>query len=296
MTRKFDKYFVVLGAGTNGKFAHLNDAEFRAHIVGVLAIAATASIRGCLLVGELEAEPCHVATIAGVKEKDAETCLAKLKAVGVLIRDDDLGCWRVHDWEEVNPPPKTDNTANERQQRRRAKIAAELERVTVEVTAMSRCDDRDDHADVTAPEVEGEEEEQQETANAVSVEPKLDAAREVIDYWRTVTNRPGAKLLPERVRMVKARLSRFTVEEIKLGIDGSQTDGAVDKSGHRFDDLKNICRSDGNLETYIERAAVKPVGLKLLPAIDPDDPAFRRTADRMAAAGYDKPFEAGGTL
>lgn len=279
--RKFDKYFVVLGAGTNGKFARLTDSEFRAHVVGVLAIAATASVRGCLLVGDLEAEACDVAKIAGVKEKDAQTSLAKLKAVGVLTRDDGLDCWRVHDWDEVNPAPKADNTAAARQQRRRDKVAAEQGAVTPPVTPASRRDDRDDHApvtvEVTPTEVEVEVEEQLTSPNGDVVERGSTATsvREVFDYWRQATNHPGAQLLPERQRMIRARLATFTVAEIKQGIDGSQTAGAVDaKSSHRYDDLKNICRSGSNLELYIGYASKVPravngmIGGKLTPEFE----------------------------
>src|SRR4051812_41348783 len=97
--RKFDRYMVVSGAGRHVKFARLTDAERCAHFLGVLSIAAQAPIRGRLLVGDQDAEAVEIAHEAGVTEKVAASALAKLKAVGVLVRDEDDDCWRVHDWE-----------------------------------------------------------------------------------------------------------------------------------------------------------------------------------------------------
>jgi hypothetical protein len=122
--RKFDRYMVAAGAGNHVKFARLTDSERCAHFLGVLSIAAQAPIRGCLLVGDQEADAIEIAHEARVSEKAAASALAKLKAVGVLEHDDELDCWRVHDWEDVNPPPKTDATNAERQARYRAKRAA----------------------------------------------------------------------------------------------------------------------------------------------------------------------------
>lgn len=115
---------VATGAGTHIKFARLTDAERCAHFLGVLSVASQAPVRGCLLVGDQEAEAIEVAREAGVPEKVAASTLRKLQAVGVLVRDDDLDCWRVHDWEDVNPEPKPDPTNAERQARYRARRKA----------------------------------------------------------------------------------------------------------------------------------------------------------------------------
>lgn len=119
--RKFDRYMVHVAAGSNPKLADLTDSEYRAHISGVLAVAAMSPIRGCLLVGELNAEPKHVAKAAGVSDRAARSAMTKLKALGVLYEDPELGCLRVHDWEQLNPEPRKDETATERQKRLREK-------------------------------------------------------------------------------------------------------------------------------------------------------------------------------
>lgn len=160
--QKFDRYMVALGVGTHPKLARLTDAEWRAHIGGVLAVAAMSQIRGRLLVGDLPAEPIDIASAAGVSEKVAESAMRKLLAVGVLLGDDEYGCLRVHDWDDVNPPPKTDNTAAERQQRRRDALRRDGNGhapVTPIVTPPSRRDSPLDSVTVTPTEGEVEVEE-----------------------------------------------------------------------------------------------------------------------------------------
>jgi hypothetical protein len=115
--RKFDRYMVQIGMGTNPKLAPLTDSEFRAHAVGVLAIAAAAPYRGCLMVGAMRADAKHVALAAGVTERVAKTAMAKLCQAGVLSEDLELGCLRVHDWDDINPSPREDKTAADRQRR-----------------------------------------------------------------------------------------------------------------------------------------------------------------------------------
>ncbi len=113
---------VVAGAGNHVKFARLTDSERCAHFLGVLSIAAQSPIRGCLLVGDQEADAVEIAHEAGVSVKVAKSALVKLKDRGILERDDELGCWRVHDWDDVNPAPKVDATSAERQARYRQRL------------------------------------------------------------------------------------------------------------------------------------------------------------------------------
>jgi hypothetical protein len=149
VSRDFDRFMVHVDIGTDEKLAGLSDAERLCHIAGVFAIAAKSPVRGCLLVGDVEAEPKHVAKRADVSERVARSTLAKLQEVGVLVRDEELGCWRVHNWAKFNPDPKKDATAAERQSRRRDRLRRERNE-----TAPSRRDTRNGHA----PEVEGRRE------------------------------------------------------------------------------------------------------------------------------------------
>jgi hypothetical protein len=123
MTRRgFDRFMVDNDIGRSLKLVGLTDSEWRAHVGGVLAIAAKSSIRGRLLIGDERARAEHIAAQAGVKVAAARSCMAKLRAIGVLVEDDEFDCERVHDWDQWNPAPKQDKTAAERQQRRRDKL------------------------------------------------------------------------------------------------------------------------------------------------------------------------------
>lgn len=121
--RGYDRYMIAHGMGTHPKLARLTDSEFRAHVVGVLAVAAMAPVRGRLLVGPLPAEPADIAIAAGVTKRVASSALRKLEAVGVLRRDEEHDCLRVHDWEDINPPP---GSSTERMQRHRARQRDEI--------------------------------------------------------------------------------------------------------------------------------------------------------------------------
>lgn len=140
MSGRFDKFMIHVDIGTDEKLAGFSDSERLCHIAGVLAVAAKSPLRGCLIVGDVEASPSHIAKRSGVSARVATTTLRKLIEVGILIRDDDLGCLRVHNWERFNPAPKNDVTSAERQARyRKRKKDREESRVT----------SRPSHADVT---------------------------------------------------------------------------------------------------------------------------------------------------
>lgn len=117
--RRFDRFMVDVEVGRSLKLARLTVPERLCHIVGVLAVAAKAPVRGCLLVGEHEASAAEIALQASVTLGVAKSTLVKLQDVGVLERDEELACWRVHDWVEYNPEPRHDATNTERQRRYR---------------------------------------------------------------------------------------------------------------------------------------------------------------------------------
>lgn len=119
---RFDRFMVVVEISSSEKIAGLTDAEFRCLVTGVWPIAAKAPIRGCLLVGDHEAGPRDVAYQARCSTAIARRTLQKLRDLGMLENDLDLKCERVHDWDEINPAPKKDSTAAERQQRRRERL------------------------------------------------------------------------------------------------------------------------------------------------------------------------------
>jgi hypothetical protein len=176
MARGYDHFMVHVDIGTEEKLATLTDSEFRCHFAGILPIAAKSPIRGCLIVGDVAAQPIHIAKRAGgkVTERVVKTTIHKLADVGVLIDDTDLGCWRVHNFDVHNPAPKKDTTAAERAKRYR-----DRQKRHATVTAPSR---RDVTPNVTAvtPQKRREEEEKN-SSGGMSVtrdsDPPLDLGR-----------------------------------------------------------------------------------------------------------------------
>lgn len=132
---KFDRYFVAHGAARHVKFRRLNTMERHAFFLGVLSIAGQAPLRGCLLVGSLKAEPEDIAQEADVHVKFAASALEKLREVGVIYSDEELGCERVHDFEDWNPAPRVDTTSAERQKRYRDRLRAHQPDVSHAVTS-----------------------------------------------------------------------------------------------------------------------------------------------------------------
>lgn len=116
---KFDRFMVDVHVGTSRKLRRLTAVERLCHIAGVLAIAAQAPIRGRLLVGNEEATDEDYAETAGVSVGVARSTAEKLRAIGVIVPDEENHCERIHDWEHYNPEPKRDDTAAERMRRYR---------------------------------------------------------------------------------------------------------------------------------------------------------------------------------
>lgn len=115
MTRKFDRFMVHVDIGTDEKLAGLTDSERLCHIAGVLALAAKSPIRGTLLVGDIEATTAHIARRASVSTRVAASTMRKLQEAGVLVRNEEIGCWEVHRWDAWQVEPSADKTAARRQ-------------------------------------------------------------------------------------------------------------------------------------------------------------------------------------
>jgi hypothetical protein len=149
--RQFDKYMVAIGASRHIKFRRLSIPERHAFFMGILSIAAQAPIRGCLLVGELNAEPEDVAAEADVPARIARSAMVKLRTVGVIVTDDEHGCEAVHDFADWNPVPKTDETNAERQRRYRARRNAKNGTVTNGAVTACNAGEVEGEVEVTAP-------------------------------------------------------------------------------------------------------------------------------------------------
>lgn len=122
--RAFDRFMVANDNGRNLKLARLTDGEFRALIQGVLPIASEATPRGSFMVGALPATAEDVSFMAPkVSRRTAKATLEKLRKLGMLEYDDQLGGEWVHDFDKLNPAPKTDPTNAKRQAAWRARNA-----------------------------------------------------------------------------------------------------------------------------------------------------------------------------
>ncbi len=115
--RVFDRFMVDIHIGANLKLHRLTPAERWCYVAGVLSVAAQAPIRGCLVIGDEDATPGDFAKRAHVTKAVATSTIDKLRCLGVIEPDDDLGCYRVHDWDEYQVAPRMDPTNADRQRK-----------------------------------------------------------------------------------------------------------------------------------------------------------------------------------
>lgn len=295
--RKFDCYMVHVDIGSHAKLAHLTDSEFRATVAGVFPLAATSPVRGSLLVGDLHVQPVHVSRKSGVTVRVAKAAMDKLRAVGLIVRDDELECERVHDFDDWNPAPKDDTTGAARQARYRERLRNQAlnhadvtptsrRNVTANVTAS--------HADETPPraiaharipegvegegEVEGEAttEDASHPCRTVPARPSGDhngrsddpVVKELFCLWQEQCGHPKARFTLERRKALRARLKQgYTPQQLEDAIRGAAKAAYVDDNGKRHDDLTLICRNGAKVEDFIRRfeavpPAPKPSGRK----------------------------------
>lgn len=107
---------------SNPKIGRFTDAEFRCMLTGVWALAAKASQRGSLTVGGQPATSEDVAHQARCAVSVARRTIDKMVGLGMLDYDADRDCYAVHDWDQINPAPKVDRTAAQRQHRWRGRV------------------------------------------------------------------------------------------------------------------------------------------------------------------------------
>ena len=158
----FDRFMADNENGRNLKLMRLSDAEYRAFFAGVLPIASKADIRGSFMVGKAPATAEDICNQSPkTTAKAARTTLEKLRAMGMLEFDDELGGEWVHDFDELNPSPKSDPSNAQRQAAWRARNAARNGSVTDGVTPKV--------TGSNAPEVEGEVEVTTKRAGLASV-------------------------------------------------------------------------------------------------------------------------------
>lgn len=225
----YDRVMVEHDIGRNRKLRrHFKPEERWAYLAGVVCIAGAAPIRGTFAVGHEPADEHDVADIADVKLAVARKTVAKLRELGMLVSDPELGCDRLYGFDERNPPPKKDPTGAERQRRFRERNAS----VTVPDTVTHNGGNSVTDTRITppshghnAPEVEEEGKEKKETS--VSFTPEtVELSQQLADAM--LRNDPKARVAPDSQRWLDAlRLlvnnDGRTVEEVRAVIDWCQS-------------------------------------------------------------------------
>lgn len=145
---EFDSILLRVEVGGNRKLRRLTPDERWCVVAGVWSLAAKSPVRGYLLIAQsVPVEDHDVAEQAGVKLSIARSTLKKMRDLGMLERDDELGAEHVHDWHTHQPEPKPSETKaawRERKRAERERKAAGHGDVTADVT-------RDVHAGDAAP-------------------------------------------------------------------------------------------------------------------------------------------------
>lgn len=116
--RGYDRVMIEHDIGRNRKLRrHFKPDERWAYVAGVICIAGAAPIRGTFAVGNEPADERDVAEMADVKPAVARKTIDKLRELGMLVADAELGCDWLYGFDERNPAPKKDVTGAERQRR-----------------------------------------------------------------------------------------------------------------------------------------------------------------------------------
>jgi hypothetical protein len=176
--------------------------------------------------------------MADVTVAEARKAIEVGRALGMLYRDEENDCERVHDWDAVNPAPKQDKTAAERQARRRDRIKAE--RDTPVVTPASRRD----VTGVTPPEVKKGE------GNNPPDPPRGGRSRDIAEYEERLAAW-SASVVPEAdahyclpgvkhaISAISASRSMPTAESVRW----YAANGSVNAFG-LSDDVRAVIRSE----------------------------------------------------
>lgn len=84
-------------------------------------------------------------------------------------------------------------------------------------------------------------------------DPQRPQVLEVFDHWRERCNHKNSRFDGKRFDLIKTRLRDFTVEELKMAIDGASVDAYVDPKGKKHDRLGLILESAERVEDFCNR-------------------------------------------
>lgn len=84
-------------------------------------------------------------------------------------------------------------------------------------------------------------------------DPKRHEIEALFDYWTDRCRHPNAKLDGARHDLIKRALKSYTVEQVRMAIDGASVDAYVDAKGKRHDGLGLILRDAEHTEDFANR-------------------------------------------
>ncbi len=87
------------------------------------------------------------------------------------------------------------------------------------------------------------------------LDPQRAVIMEIFDHWRERCGHPNARFDGRRFDLIKARLRTFSVDELKMAIDGAAVDAFTDSKGKRHDRLGLIFESAERVEDFANRYA-----------------------------------------
>lgn len=150
---EFDSILVRAEVGGNRKLRRFTPEQRWCVVAGVWCLAAKSPVRGYLLVAEnVPVEVDDVAEQAGVKVATARSTLQKMRELGMLERDEELGVEHIHDWHTHQPEPKSSETPEAWRERKRRQRARERNgNVPSDVTRDSHDESRSGHAGKSHP-------------------------------------------------------------------------------------------------------------------------------------------------
>lgn len=98
---------------------------------------------------------------------------------------------------------------------------------------------------------------QPESPEQLSKQGSIHSVREVFMYWQDTLDCTRKRFSPSRQKIIKTRLKQFSVQELKMAIDGvalSPFHCGKNDSKQRYVELSTIFRNDDKVEEHIERA------------------------------------------
>lgn len=87
------------------------------------------------------------------------------------------------------------------------------------------------------------------------IDPVMKNVIEIFDYWKLIMNHPNTKLDHTRIIYIKRNLIDYTVEQLKVAIDGcklSEWHMGKNNNGQMFNAIKDIFKNNDTIDKFID--------------------------------------------